>query len=65
MLSGDREAIAQASLQDLEKIVAATHRGMTVEAFDAIARTGSPRRRTPCKRPYTELVYQPMLEVMR
>ena len=37
MLSGDREAMAKLSLRDLEEIVFATHAGMSVEAFNAIA----------------------------
>lgn len=66
VLSGDAAAIAKLQLPDLLKIVGATHAGMTVEAFqhavDAwIATAVHPR----FDRPYTELVYQPMLEAMR
>ena len=53
-------------MDDLEKLVAATHAGMTTGAFhtivaDWIATAKHPR----WNRLYTELVYQPMLEVMR
>jgi phosphoglycolate phosphatase-like HAD superfamily hydrolase len=66
VLSGDRAAIAKLTIPDLEKILAVTHTGMTVEAFrpivqDWIAKAKHPR----FQRPYTELVYQPMLEVMK
>ena len=33
VLSGDQEAMAKFSMKDLEKILAATHTGMTVEEF--------------------------------
>jgi phosphoglycolate phosphatase-like HAD superfamily hydrolase len=66
VLSGDREAIAKLTMPDLEKILALTHTGMTVEVFqksvqDWIATAQDPR----FHRLYTELVYQPMLEVMQ
>jgi phosphoserine phosphatase len=65
VLSGNREAIERLSLKDLEKILIATLSGMSVEQFDAevkqwLAVTRDPR----WKRPYTELTYQPMLEVL-
>ena len=37
VLSGNMEAMAKLSLHDLEEIVFATHAGMSVEAFNAIA----------------------------
>ena len=46
VLSGDREAMAKLSLRDLEEIVFATHAGMTVEAFNAIAAEWAARPRT-------------------
>jgi len=66
VLSGDREAIAKLTLPDLEKILAITHTGMTVEVFqksvqDWIVAAQHPR----FHRLYTELIYQPMLEVMQ
>jgi hypothetical protein len=54
------------SLKNLEAIVAETHSGMTVEAFTALAAAWIAQARNPrWRRPYTDLVYQPMLEVMR
>ena len=66
VLSGNREAMARLSMRDLEKILAATLTGMPVEQFQAEATTWLETARHPrWKRPYTELVYQPMLEVLR
>lgn len=66
VLSGDQEAIAKLSMRDLEEILAATLTGMSVEEFDAEAKKWIETARHPrWKRPYTELVYQPMLEVLR
>jgi phosphoglycolate phosphatase-like HAD superfamily hydrolase len=65
VLSGDRAAIAKLTMPDLLKILAATHTGMTVEAFQASVKAWLATAKDPrWKRPYTELVYQPMLEVM-
>ena len=65
VLSGNREAIAQLSLAELEKILAATLTGMTIDEFQAEAKKWLAIARHPrWQRPYTELVYQPMLEVL-
>lgn len=66
VLSGNREAMAKFSMKDLEKILAATLTGMTVEEFGAEVKTWLATAKHPrWNRPYTDLVYQPMLEVMR
>src|SRR5271170_5872855 len=66
VLSGDREAIAKLSMRDLFEIVLATQSGMTVEEFRADVNKWLATARHPrWNRPYTELVYQPMLEVLR
>ena len=66
VLSGDRAAIAKLTLPDLEKIVGATHTGMTVEQFQLMVKDWiATAKQSRFNRPYTELVYQPMLEVMR
>ena len=66
VLSGNREAIAKLTMQDLEKILAATLTGMSVEEFNAEAKKWLETAKHPrWNRPYTELVYQPMLEVLR
>jgi phosphoglycolate phosphatase-like HAD superfamily hydrolase len=66
VLSGNREAMARLPMRDLEKILVATLTGMSVEEFNAEARKWLETARDPrWKRPYTELAYQPMLEVLR
>ena len=66
VLSGNREAIAKLPESELLEIVAATLTGMSVEVFQAevkkwIAEAKDPR----WKKPYTELTYLPMQEVLR
>jgi phosphoglycolate phosphatase-like HAD superfamily hydrolase len=66
VLTNDRKAMGKFSEADWEKIVAATHTGMTSEAFEEIVKqwlAGAKDARF--HRSYTELVYQPMLEVMQ
>jgi phosphoglycolate phosphatase-like HAD superfamily hydrolase len=66
VLSGNREAIARLPMQDLYKILAATLSGMTVEEFNVEAKKWIETARHPrWNRLYTELAYQPMLEVFR
>jgi len=66
VLSGNREAMARLTMHDLEKILAATLTGMTVEEFEAEVKKWLETARHPrWNRPYTELIYQPMLEVLR
>jgi hypothetical protein len=53
-------------MKDLEVILAATLTGMTVDEFNAEAKTWLAAARHPrWKRPYTELTYVPMQEVLR
>jgi phosphoglycolate phosphatase-like HAD superfamily hydrolase len=66
VLTGNREAIAKLSLHDLEKILFATLTGMSVDDFNAEVKKWLTSAKHPrWKRPYTELIYQPMLEVMQ
>ena len=66
VLSGNREAIAKLSMNDLVKILAATLSGMTVDEFTAEAKAWLESATDPrWKRPYTELTYVPMLEVLK
>jgi len=65
VLTGNRETMAKFSEADWEVIVGATHAGMTTEQFLGIVKEWLATAQHPrFKRPYTELVYQPMLEVM-
>jgi phosphoglycolate phosphatase-like HAD superfamily hydrolase len=66
VLSGNREAMAKFTMKDLEMILAATLTGMPVDEFNAEVKKWIETAKDPrWKRLYTELVYQPMLEVMR
>src|SRR5262245_14219969 len=66
VLSGDRAAMAKFTMLDLEKILGATLTGMTVDDFTGEVKSWLATAQHPrFKRPYTDLVYQPMLEVMR
>jgi len=65
VLDGDLEALAASGEKGLGELVMATHTGMTTDAFaksvsDWVATSRHPR----FKRPYTDLVYQPMLELL-
>ncbi|WP_295434673.1 HAD family hydrolase [uncultured Thiodictyon sp.] len=65
-LAGDRAAIATLDEKDLAKIAAATLTGMSVDAFNADVKRWISEARDPrWKRPYTELTYLPMQEVLR
>jgi phosphoglycolate phosphatase-like HAD superfamily hydrolase len=65
VMSGDREAIAKLSMADLEKLAVATLTGMSVDDFSAEAKKWTAAAKDPrWKRPYTDLTYQPMHEVM-
>jgi hypothetical protein len=66
VLSGDREAMAKLSLKDLEQILIATLTGISVDEFDTEAKKWIESARHPrWKRLYTELTYQPMIEVLQ
>ena len=66
VLSGHREAIANLSMDDLLKIVAATLTGMTVEQFQNEVKNWLASAKDPrWKRSFTELTYLPMQELLR
>jgi phosphoserine phosphatase len=66
VLSGNREAIAKLSMDDLFKILAATLTGMSVEEFRAEAKKWLDTARHPrWKRLHTELTYLPMQELLK
>ena len=66
VLAGDRAAMAKFSEGDWAEIVGVTHAGMSTEDFLAIVKQWLATARHPrFQRPYTDLVYQPMLEVMK
>ena len=65
VLDNDMDAVMASGEKGLLEIVMATHAGMTTEEFeqvvsDWLAKTKHPR----FNKPYTEMVYQPMLELL-
>ena len=65
VLEGDMKALAAAGEKGLMEIIAATHAGMTTAQFQTIVSDWlATARDARFKRPYTELVYQPMLELL-
>ena len=64
-LSGNREAIAKLPMKELEEILFATLSGMTADEFTAEVKKWIETAKHPrWNRPFTELTYQPMLEVL-
>jgi len=65
VMSGNRDAIAKLSMKDLEKILVVTLTGMSVGDFNAdVSRWITTAKHPKFGRLYTELVYQPMLELL-
>src|SRR5262245_10692152 len=66
VMSGNREAIAKLPFKELEKILVATLTGMSVDEFEAEVRKWVAEAKDHrWKRPYTDLTYAPMQEVMK
>jgi hypothetical protein len=64
-LEGDMKVLAESGERGLAEIVMSTHAGMTTEEFAKIVSEWLATARDPrFKRPYTELVYQPMIELL-
>ena len=65
VLEGDMKTLAESGEKGLVEIIMETHAGMTVSEFFSIVTDWLATARHPrFKRLYTELVYQPMLELM-
>jgi phosphoserine phosphatase len=65
VLEGDMDAVAAAGERGLLEIMAATHSGTTTEEFETVVRDWVTTARHPkTQRLYTDMVYQPMLEVL-
>jgi hypothetical protein len=65
VLEGDLAAVAAAGEKGLIEMLMATHAGMTEAEFERVARDWIASARHPkYGRPYTECVYQPMLELL-
>lgn len=64
-IEGDMKTLAASGEKGLVELIMATHSGMTVTQFEEIVtRWIAEARDHRFKKPYTELVYQPMLELM-
>jgi len=64
-IEGDMKTLAASGERGIGELVMATHAGMTSEEFAKIVMDWLATARDPrFKRPYTELVYQPMLELL-
>jgi hypothetical protein len=65
VLAGDMAGVAAAGEHGLMQLMAATHAGMTSEQFRSIVAEWLATARHPSfKRPYTELTYAPMKELL-
>jgi phosphoserine phosphatase len=65
VLEGDMKALADAGEHGLVELVMVTHAGMTTDEFSKIVTDWlATARDARFKRPHTELVYQPMLELL-
>jgi phosphoserine phosphatase len=65
LLKGDVKSALAGGEPAIFQIVMATHAGMTTEEFEKIVKDWLATARHPkTKKPYTEMVYQPMLELL-
>jgi phosphoglycolate phosphatase-like HAD superfamily hydrolase len=66
ILRDDVEKISNFSKEDIERILAVTHSGMSIDEFHGMVNNWLATAKHPrFKRPYTDLVYEPMLEVVK
>jgi phosphoglycolate phosphatase-like HAD superfamily hydrolase len=66
VVAGDRAAMAKFTERDLFKIVAASEGGVSTDEFQEIVKRWLATAKHPkFQRPYTELVYAPMLEAIK
>ncbi|KPK14141.1 MAG: haloacid dehalogenase [Betaproteobacteria bacterium SG8_41] len=65
ILSGDSDALGGLTVHDLVEIITLTHSGMTTAEFTTVVAEWLATAQHPrFDRPYTELAYQPMLELL-
>ncbi len=66
VLAGDHAAMGKFTEGDWMQIVAATHAGMSTEVFQGLVSDWLAKAKAPrFDRPFTDLIFQPMLEVMQ
>ncbi len=65
VLEDDFKTIKESGMEGIVKLLAATHAGMTTEAFAAAAKEWMATAKHPrFKKAYSEMVFQPMLELL-
>ena len=65
ILENDLKAFAASGEKGLIRVIMASHAGMTIDEFEQIVKDWLATAKHPrYKRPYTECVYQPMLELL-
>ncbi len=65
VLENDMKVVADSGMDGLMELAKATHAGMTTEEFERMVQDWIATARHPrFERPFTEVVYQPMLEVL-
>ena len=65
VLDGDLKEVAAAGEKGLLELIMATHAGTTTDEFETLVKDWLASTKHPrFKRPYTECVYQPMLELL-
>ena len=65
VLDNDMKALAASGEKGLIELIMATHSGMTIAEFESIVKEWIKTARHPrFNRPYTDLVFQPMLELL-
>jgi len=66
IIERDREAMSKFDMKSYMEMIVASHTGVSTDEFNKSAKDWIAKARDPrWKRPYTDLVYQPMLEVMK
>ena len=66
ILKGDVKTALAGGEHAIGEMIAVTHSGMTTEEFQEVVKTWLATSKHPkFKRPYNEIVYQPMLELMK
>lgn len=66
LIEGDLKSALATGQKGVLDVVAVTHAGMTTDDFSRLVTDWTQRAQHPrFKRPYIELIYQPMLELMR
>jgi phosphoglycolate phosphatase-like HAD superfamily hydrolase len=65
LLAGDFKSVGEQGIKAIGQIILQTHTGMTIREFEESARAWLKTARHPkLDRPFTQVVYQPMLELL-